>query len=90
MTLDNPSENLSPEKRLLRRTLGRLDIGIDRAVVLVERETGRLVFLGIAHQNDGAGKGHILARKILGEEPGSSCAPGHGCKAQEDRNRSDE
>jgi hypothetical protein len=49
MMVDNPMENISAEKRLLRRSLGNLDIGIHGAVVLVERETGRLVFLVVAH-----------------------------------------
>jgi hypothetical protein len=69
MLFDDPPENLPAKKRLLRGSLGNLDISVHGAVVLVERETGRLMFLVVANQDDRAGKRHILPRKISREPP---------------------
>jgi hypothetical protein len=48
----------------MRRTLGDLDIGIDRAVVVVQREAGRLVLLRIADRDDRRGQPDEVARRI--------------------------
>jgi hypothetical protein len=40
MIPDNPSENFTAKKRLLGRALGRLNIGVNSPVKLMDRETG--------------------------------------------------
>jgi hypothetical protein len=84
MVVDNPMEDISAKKRLLRGALGDFDIGIHGTIVLVERETGRFVLLVISHQNDRTGKDYILAWKILRKDPGSGGTPGNGYETQED------
>jgi hypothetical protein len=77
MAVDHPLQKPPPEKRLFRRPLGNLDISVHGAVLLVQRESGGLVFLGVSDGNDRTGQGKIPAGKV-------SANPFRSCRASED------
>jgi hypothetical protein len=52
MLLQRPLHDAAAEQRLLRRALRHFDIGVHRAVVVVQRVAGGKMFLGIADGND--------------------------------------
>jgi hypothetical protein len=66
MIVDHPLQKPPPEKRLLRRPLGNLEISVYGSIFLVQRESGGLVFLGVSDCNDRTGQGKILAGKVNG------------------------
>jgi hypothetical protein len=55
MLLDGPFQKPPAEKRLLGRALGDFDIGVYRAVLLVQRKACGIVFLSVADGNNRPG-----------------------------------
>jgi hypothetical protein len=64
VVLQHPFQHSAPEERLLGGTLRDLDIGVDRIVVVVQREAGRFMLLGIAEHDDRLGQRHEVAGRI--------------------------
>jgi hypothetical protein len=77
MPENDPLKESPPEERLLWRALGDLDIRVDGPVLLVQRKSGGLVFLGVSDGNDRTGQREILAGKVNGN-------PLRSCRATED------
>jgi hypothetical protein len=67
---DSMFQKPAPEEGLLRRPLGDFDVCIDSAVLLVKRESGGIVLLGVSDCNYRTGQRYISARQIRCDVPG--------------------
>ena len=64
MAVQRPLHQAAAEQRLFWRALRDLDVGVDSAVVIVHRETGRFVLLRITKGGDGRRQGCVAAAGI--------------------------